>query len=94
MSIPAFGSIRAPFSLHRTDSPRWAASGQDAMSLFPDEPDDLPPQAARLAPKLKALAGGGLYFGTSSWKYEGWIGSVYSEDRYKTRGKHSKKKFR
>ena len=65
------------------------------MSLFPafDADDAPPPQAARLAPKLRALAGRGIYFGTSSWKYEGWLGSIYSEGRYKTRGKHSKKKF-
>jgi hypothetical protein len=40
------------------------------------------PQAARLAPKLHALADRGVYFGTSSWKYDGWIGSIYREDRY------------
>jgi uncharacterized protein YecE (DUF72 family) len=63
-------------------------------SLFPEpDPDELPPQAGRLAPKLRALADQGIYFGTSSWKYEGWLGSVYSEGRYKTRGKHSRKKF-
>ena len=37
-----------------------------------------PPQAARLAPKLRALADRGVYFGTSSWKYDGWLGSIYS----------------
>src|SRR4051812_34412319 len=65
------------------------------MSLFPlFEPDnERPPQAARLAPRLRALAEKGLYFGTSSWKYEGWLGSIYSESRYQTRGKLSKKKF-
>jgi uncharacterized protein YecE (DUF72 family) len=62
------------------------------MSLFPSD-DALPPLAARLRPRLRELANRGVYFGTSSWKYEGWIGSVYSEERYKTRGKHSKKKF-
>jgi uncharacterized protein YecE (DUF72 family) len=51
------------------------------------------PQAARLAPRLKDVAEKGIYFGTSSWKYEGWLGSVYSEDRYRTRGKLSNKKF-
>ncbi len=55
--------------------------------------DDLSPQAARLAPKLRALADRGIYFGTSSWKYEGWVGSIYSQDRYITRGKFSMKKF-
>jgi hypothetical protein len=32
-------------------------------SLFPN---DLPPQAARLVPKLRALADKGIYFGTSA----------------------------
>jgi hypothetical protein len=65
------------------------------MSLFPlfDGGDDLPPQAARLGPKLRALADEGIYLGTSSWKYEGWLGSIYNPERYVTRGKHSKKKF-
>ena len=53
----------------------------------------LAPQAARLAPKLRALADRGVFFGTSSWKYDGWLGSIYSEDRYVTRGKVSKAKF-
>jgi uncharacterized protein YecE (DUF72 family) len=65
------------------------------MSLFPlfDPADAPPPQAARLAPKLRALADQGVYFGTSSWKYEGWIGSIYSRDRYATRGRFSRQKF-
>jgi uncharacterized protein YecE (DUF72 family) len=52
-----------------------------------------PSQAARLAPRLKALAERGVSFGTSSWKYEGWLGSIYSPERYATRGKFSRKKF-
>jgi uncharacterized protein YecE (DUF72 family) len=67
------------------------------MSLFPAFEDaaggEQPPQAARLAPKLKALAERGVNLGTSSWKYEGWLGSIYSTERYVTRGKFSKKKF-
>ncbi len=55
--------------------------------------DDLPPQASRLAPKLRTLADRGVYFGTSSWKYEGWLGSIYTESRYLTRSKFSKAKF-
>jgi hypothetical protein len=54
---------------------------------------NLTPLAARLAPKLRALADRGIYFGTSSWKYEGWLGSIYTPARYETRGKHSKAKF-
>jgi uncharacterized protein YecE (DUF72 family) len=65
------------------------------MALLPgfDSSEDLAPQAARLAPKLRTLADEGIYFGTSSWKYEGWLGSIYNEERYKTRGKHSKARF-
>jgi len=62
------------------------------LSLF-DPQDELPPQAAALAPKLRTLAAKGLFFGTSSWKYEGWLGSIYSPALYQTRGKLSMKKF-
>jgi uncharacterized protein YecE (DUF72 family) len=34
-----------------------------------------------------------LYLGTSSWKYEGWLGQIYDEQRYLTRGKLSQKRF-
>jgi uncharacterized protein YecE (DUF72 family) len=63
------------------------------MSLLPIFEDDPPPQAARLAPKLRELAAQGVYFGTSSWKYEGWLGSIYTPERYTTRGKFSRKRF-
>jgi uncharacterized protein YecE (DUF72 family) len=53
----------------------------------------MPPVRARLRDKLGALAGQGVYLGTSSWKYEGWLGQIFTEDRYITRGKFSKKKF-
>jgi uncharacterized protein YecE (DUF72 family) len=65
------------------------------MSLFPlfDPDDERPPQAARLAPRLRALADQGVFLGTSSWKYEGWLGSIYSPERYMARGRFSRKKF-
>ncbi|MBV9769520.1 MAG: DUF72 domain-containing protein [Bryobacterales bacterium] len=31
--------------------------------------------------------------GASSWKYEGWIGQIYSRSRYLTRGRFSRKRF-
>ena len=46
-----------------------------------------------LANRLAALAQRGIYIGTSSWKYEGWLGSIYTPSRYETRGKFSQKKF-
>ena len=42
---------------------------------------------------LKTLATQGIYFGTSSWKYEGWLGSIYTPERYMTRGKFARRKF-
>jgi uncharacterized protein YecE (DUF72 family) len=36
---------------------------------------------------------GHLFLGTSSWKYEGWLGQIYDEQRYLTRGKLSHKRF-
>jgi len=46
-----------------------------------------------LALKLTRLAERGILIGTSSWKYEGWLGQIYTPDRYFTRGKFSAKKF-
>ncbi|HEY7327731.1 MAG TPA: DUF72 domain-containing protein [Gemmataceae bacterium] len=60
-------------------------------SLF--DADETPLMAARLAPVLRSLAQRGVYFGTSSWKYEGWLSSIYTPERYITRGKFSRKKF-
>lgn len=51
------------------------------------------PLRARLEQKLHTLADQQIYIGTSSWKYEGWLGQVFTEDRYVTRGKFSRKKF-
>lgn len=51
------------------------------------------PPRPPLAERLLALAAEGVYLGTSSWKYEGWLGSIYSTERYMVRGRFSKKKF-
>jgi len=47
----------------------------------------------KLAGGLRWLADRGVHIGTSSWKYEGWLGKLYTSDRYLTRGKVSKAKF-
>jgi uncharacterized protein YecE (DUF72 family) len=57
------------------------------------EQDERPEQARRLGTKLRALADRGAFFGTSSWKYEGWLGSIYSRERYVERGRFSQKRF-
>ncbi|MEP6670262.1 MAG: hypothetical protein ABJF10_13965 [Chthoniobacter sp.] len=43
--------------------------------------------------KLTELAQAGVSIGTSSWKYPGWCGQLYDEQRYLTRKKFSKAKF-
>ena len=47
----------------------------------------------QLAERLRALSKQGILIGTSSWKYEGWLGQVYSHSRYRSRGRFSRKKF-
>jgi uncharacterized protein YecE (DUF72 family) len=39
------------------------------------------------------LAAKGVYLGTSSWKYEGWMGQLYDPARYEYRGKVAKTRF-
>jgi uncharacterized protein YecE (DUF72 family) len=40
-----------------------------------------------------ALAGEGVFIGTSSWKYSGWEGQLYDRDRYVWHGKFSVARF-
>ncbi len=60
---------------------------------------NLPPSTSRPLPAALACATGllarenNLYLGTSSWKYEGWLGQIYDDQRYLTRGKLSHKRF-
>lgn len=62
----------------------------ESLSLF-DEPAEF--DRARLSAKLLALAGENVFLGTSSWKYEGWIGQIYSRGRYLARGRFSEQRF-
>ena len=39
------------------------------------------------------LAAKGVFIGTSSWKYEGWFGQLYTPARYEYRGKVAKTRF-
>ena len=58
------------------------------MTLFPSSFDHV-----ALAERLRALAANDVWIGTSSWKYQGWLGSIYTESGYLTRNKLSKAKF-
>jgi uncharacterized protein YecE (DUF72 family) len=62
----------------------------ETLPLF-EEPSDF--DRVRLSAKLAALASQNILIGTSSWKYEGWIGQIYSRNRYLARGKFSQKRF-
>lgn len=63
---------------------------QGLLPLF-EEPE--PELRAKLRKQLRALAMANQWIGTSSWKYPGWLGQIYSEERYRVRGKLSHKKF-
>src|SRR5450759_1686977 len=43
--------------------------------------------------KAAALAAKSVFIGTSSWKYEGWFGQLYTLTRYEYRGKVAKTRF-
>jgi uncharacterized protein YecE (DUF72 family) len=45
--------------------------------------------------KMKAaeLAAKGVFIGTSSWKYQGWLGQLYTPSRYDYRGKVATTRF-
>jgi len=40
-----------------------------------------------------ALAARGVFIGTSSWKYEGWLGQLYTPERYAWRGRVAASRF-
>jgi uncharacterized protein YecE (DUF72 family) len=46
-----------------------------------------------LAGRLRALASQNIYIGGSSWKYEGWLGQIYTRERYLARGRFSRQAF-
>ncbi len=61
-------------------------------TLFPlDEPVAFDREGLR--DRLNALAEHNIRIGGSSWKYEGWLGQIYSRSRYQVRGRFSKKLF-
>lgn len=43
--------------------------------------------------RMAHLADRGVYLGTSSWKYPGWLHQLYTPDRYEYRGKVAKTRF-
>jgi len=48
---------------------------------------------ARIKSTAAQLGTKGVFMGTSSWKYPGWRGQLYDEEKYVTRGKFSESRF-
>lgn len=46
-----------------------------------------------LAAAVQDLARRNVFVGTSSWKYPGWLGQLYDEQRYMWRGKFAESRF-
>jgi uncharacterized protein YecE (DUF72 family) len=47
----------------------------------------------KTAAELAGLAAEGVFIGTSSWKYPGWRGMLYTDDRYIWRGRFAAARF-
>lgn len=60
------------------------------LPLFDSQPSF---DRLRLAGNLRRLANDGIFIGTSSWKYEGWLDQIYTRERYMSRGRFSQKRF-
>ena len=53
----------------------------------------MPFDCQALNSKAADLAARGVFVGTSSWKYPGWLGQLYTAERYQYRGKVAKSRF-
>ncbi len=47
----------------------------------------------KMAERATRLAAQGAFLGTSSWKYPGWRGKLYEDDRYVWKGRFSEARF-
>ena len=63
------------------------------MEYVPSVPSDSDFNREQITQRVSELADRNIYIGTSSWKYEGWMGQLYSPDRYSYRGKVAKSRF-
>ncbi len=63
------------------------------LPLFDPPPTEGAFNRRALAARLRTLTDDGIWIGTSSWKYEGWLDQVYTRELYTTRGRFSQKKF-
>lgn len=57
--------------------------------------DSIQPASSRskLQSAVQHLASSNIFIGTSSWKYNGWVGQIYDEPRYCYREKLAETRF-
>ena len=62
---------------------------------MPDLFDSVQPASfkSKLQSAVQRLATSNIFIGTSSWKYSGWTGLIYDEQRYHYRGKFAETRF-
>jgi uncharacterized protein YecE (DUF72 family) len=53
----------------------------------------MPFDRAQIAAAAATLSSKGVYIGTSSWKYPGWLGQLYTPALYEYRGKVANTRF-
>ncbi len=58
--------------------------------LFPDAEQSF---KSKLKAAVQRLATSNIFIGTSSWKYSGWLGTIYDQQRYCYRGKFAETRF-
>jgi uncharacterized protein YecE (DUF72 family) len=75
------------FAAARSELIRFAPDGQFVHN------SGMPFERSKVKQQVAALAERGVFIGTSSWKYLGWRGSLYDEQRYIWRGKFGEKRF-
>jgi uncharacterized protein YecE (DUF72 family) len=75
--LDQFSEVLSTFACHRDSS-------NNANVQF--NRDELKRQAEELALQ-------GVFIGTSSWKYQGWFGTLYDRSRYEYRGRFAQSRF-
>jgi uncharacterized protein YecE (DUF72 family) len=76
-------SVRATCFLNGFAQSNGMAEHTDAAAL----------DCGKLKEAMAALGRKGVFIGTSSWKYPGWLGLLYTEDRYIWHGKFAESRF-
>ncbi len=49
---------------------------------------------SKLQSAVQRLTADNIFIGTSSWKYDGWVGQIYDRERYVYRGKFAETRFK